>query len=82
MFAISTNFHVFASQKKEIKKFKKFGKKLAQERRADFERMAEKMRDIANEEKRRTKDLLKDHREFFEKLDVDNTTSIDFFEKK
>lgn len=78
-FAVSTNFHVFASQKKEMKRFKKFGKKLAQDRRDDFQRMADKMRDIANEEKRRTKELLREHREFFEKRDVD---TIEFYEKK
>lgn len=85
MFAIiSSNFHVHASsQKKEMKKFKKFGKKLAQERRRDFERMADKMKDIATEEKRRTKELLKEHREFFEKRETaEETTSIDFYEKK
>jgi len=88
MLTITTNFQVFASsskqQKKEIKKFRKFGKRIARERRTDFERMADKMKDIAKDEERRTKELLKEHREFFEKRGGgggDESTSIDFYEK-
>ena len=88
MLTIATNFQVYASssnkQKKELKKFRKFGKRIARERRVDFERMADKMKDIAKDEERRTKELLKEHREFFEKRGGggDNeSTSIDFYEK-
>ena len=81
MFTLVSNFHVFASSshKKDRKRFRKFGKKVAQERRTDFERMAEKIKDIAEDEKRRTKEFVKEHREFFEKQP---DTTIDFFEKK
>lgn len=89
MLTIATNFQVYASspnkqQKKELKKFRKFGKRIARERRTDFERMADKMKDIAKDEERRTKELLKEHREFFEKRgggDDGESTSIDFYEK-
>jgi hypothetical protein len=88
MLTIATNFQVYASssnkQKKELKKFRKFGKRIARERRVDFERMADKMKDIAKDEERRTKELLKQHREFFEKRvggDDVESTSIDFYEK-
>jgi len=88
MLTIATNFQVYASssnkQKKELKKFRKFGKRIARERRVDFERMADKMKDIAKDEERRTKELLKEHREFFEKRGGgggDESTSIDFYEK-
>jgi hypothetical protein len=88
MLTIATNFQVYASssnkQKKEVKKFRKFGKRIARERRVDFERMADKMKDIAKDEERRTKELLKQHREFFEKRvggDDAESISIDFYEK-
>jgi len=79
MFSITTT----QCSQKMTKKFKKFGKRLARERRADLDRYAEKIRDIAADERRRTKELLKDHREFFEKSPStkNRTTAIDFFEK-
>jgi len=69
---------VSASKTFSKKKFKKFGKKLRQERREDLRRMSEKFKDIAKDEERRMKDLFKQHREFFEEK---QSTSIDFYEK-
>jgi hypothetical protein len=74
MFAIQ----VSASKTFSKKKFKKFGKKLRQERRDDLRRMSEKFKDIAKDEERRMKELFKQHREFFEEK---QSTSIDFYEK-
>jgi len=69
----------------EPKKIKKFRKRLAKERREDLNRMAEKIKDIAEDEKRRSKELLREHREFFETPRQGNKktkeTSIDFYEK-
>lgn len=65
------------------KKLKKFRKKLARERREDLLRMSEKIKDIAMDEQRRTKEIVQRHREFFEpnkKPPTDNLP-IDFFEK-
>lgn len=65
------------------KKLKKFRKRLAKERRDDLQRMADKIKDIAEDEKRRSKELLREHREYFETPHQKKTkeTSIDFFEK-
>jgi len=67
----------------EPKKLKKFRKRLAKERRDDLQRMADKIKDIAEDEKRRSKELLREHREYFETPRQKKTkeTSIDFFEK-
>ncbi len=65
----------------EPKKVKKFRKRLAKERREDLNRMAEKIKDIAEDEKRRSKELLREHREFFETPRQKKDKSIDFYEK-
>ena len=67
----------------EPKKLKKFRKRLAKERREDLQRMADKIKDIAEDEKRRSKELLREHREYFETPRQSKTKddSIDFFEK-
>jgi hypothetical protein len=66
----------------EPKKLKKFRKRLAKERREDLQRMADKIKDIGQDEMRRSKDLLREHREYFEKSEKKTKdTSIDFFEK-
>ena len=62
------------------KKLKKFRKRLAKERRDDLQRMADKIKDIAEDEKRRSKELLREHREYFE-TPRQKKSSIDFFEK-
>jgi succinylglutamate desuccinylase len=65
----------------EPKKLRKFRKRLARERREDLNRMAEKIKDIAEDEKRRSKELLREHREFFETPRQKKDKSIDFYEK-
>lgn len=68
--------------KKVVKKFKKFGKRLAKQREVDLRRMSDEMRRVAEDETRRTRELLREHREFFEKKGDDKKEeSIDFFEK-
>jgi hypothetical protein len=89
MFTVSKNVHVvpvYAGRKKELKKFRKFGKKLLKDRQSDFERMGDRMKDIAREEERRTKELLREHREFFEKdrevPTIPGDAAIDFFDRQ
>jgi len=67
----------------EPKKLKKFRKRLARERREDLERMAEKIKDIGTDELRRSKEILREHREYFETKPTEKKKekSIDFFEK-
>lgn len=80
MFSIQAS--IISASSFNQKKFKKFGKKLQRERRADFERMADRVRDIAKDEERRVKELLKQHQEFFsDKPAKKESTAIDFFEK-
>jgi len=81
MFAI-TNPVVFASSKKVVKKFKKFGKRMSRERQLDLERYGQRLKDIALEERRRTRELFREHKEFFEKsVPEQSQTNIDFYEK-
>jgi len=66
----------------EPKQLKKFRKRLAKERREDLQRMAEKIKDIGADELRRSKEILREHREYFEtKPTKKSTKSIDFYEK-
>ena len=66
----------------EPKKLRKFRKRLAKERREDLERMANKIKDIGQDELRRSKELLREHREYFETpRQGRKETSIDFYEK-
>lgn len=73
---------VVAGKKKMRKRLRKFGQKLADERRDDLRRMAEKIGEICREEERRSKELFRQHREFFNVYDDDDykPESIDFFE--
>lgn len=67
----------------EPKKLRKFRKRLAKERREDLERMAEKIKDIGQDELRRSKELLREHQEYFQRSEEKKKKekSIDFFEK-
>lgn len=66
----------------EPKKLRKFRKRLAKERREDLERMANKIKDIGQDELRRSKELLREHREYFETpRQGRKEKSIDFYEK-
>ena len=80
MFAItySTSFAAGAER------FKTFGKKMKKQRQDDFSRIRDKFSDIARDEERRAKDILKEHQDFFKKAKAKGSakkTSIDFYEK-
>jgi hypothetical protein len=65
-------------------RFKKFGKKMKKQRQDDLGRIKDKVSDIAKEEQRRAKDILKEHQDFFKKAKAKGSakkTSIDFYEK-
>jgi hypothetical protein len=70
---------VIAGKKKMRKRLRKFGRKLANDRRDDLQRMADKIGEICREEERRSKELFREHREFFDDDDY-KPQSIDFFE--
>tara|TARA_B100000427_G_scaffold137334_1_gene114198 strand:- start:560 stop:817 length:258 start_codon:yes stop_codon:yes gene_type:complete len=84
MFSLSTVATNFASTQK---KFKKFGKKLRKQRDGEIDGMKEKMKEIAQDEIERTKNLFERHKEFFSKQKQcknapnTETTAIDFYEK-
>jgi len=84
MFSLSTVATNFESTQK---KFKKFGKKLRKQRDGEVNGMKEKMKEIAQDEIERTKNLFKKHQDFFkEQKQCKNapsteTTAIDFYEK-
>jgi hypothetical protein len=66
-------------------RFKKFGKKMKKQRQDDLGKIKDKVSDIAKEEQRRAKDILKEHQDFFKKSKKSKgsakKTSIDFYEK-
>lgn len=69
MFTITASAStVQCGMKKTQKNFKKFGKRLAKQRRADLNLMGQRVKDIAHDEERRARQLAKDHREFIESL--------------
>lgn len=69
MFTITASVStVQCGVKKTKKSFKKFGKRLAKQRRADLDLMGQRVKDIAHDEERRARQLAKDHREFIESL--------------
>lgn len=62
------------------KKFKKYGKNMKKQRTNDIHRIKEKLSEIAEEEKVRSREILESHKAFFEK-EKEHPTSIDFYEK-
>ena len=84
MFSLSTVTTTFASTQK---KFKKFGKKLRKQRDGEIDTMKEKLKEIAQDEVERSKNLFERHKEFFstqkqcKNTPTTETTSIDFYEK-
>mgnify|MGYP001164886358 CR=1 FL=1 len=84
MFSLSTAATNFASTQK---KFKKFGKKLRKERQEQLDGMKDKMKEIAQDEIERTKNIFNKHKDFFKdqkqckKTPTTETTAIDFYEK-
>lgn len=88
MFTISSSVRVVNVQcgmKKTQKNFKKFGKRLAKQRRAELNLMGQRVKDIAHDEERRARELAKDHREFIESLiarkrEDEDETDVSFFD--
>ena len=82
MFSLSTVATNFASTQK---KFKKFGKKLRKQRDGEIDSMKEKLKEIAQDEIERSKNLLERHKEFFSEqkqcknAPATETTAIDFY---
>lgn len=64
------------------KKFKKYGKQMKKQRMGDFQTIRERLSEIAEGEKLRSREILESHRAFFmeEKKPKENV-SIDFYEK-
>jgi len=80
MFSITTSV-TFATS---TKRFKKFGRKMKDQRRDDLSKIGEKIKDIARDEERRAKDIFREHREFFngnsKNSQKKEDLAIDFFE--
>jgi len=84
MFSLSTVAANFASTQK---KFKKFGKKLRKQRDGEIDTMKEKLKEIAQDEIKRSQNLFQKHKDFFKdtkkctNTPTTETTAIDFYEK-
>jgi phosphoenolpyruvate-protein kinase (PTS system EI component) len=64
------------------KKFKKYGKKMKKQRVNDFTNIREKLSEIAEGEKARSREILESHKAFFvEEKKPKEEVSIDFYEK-
>ena len=61
------------------KKLEDFGKRMSKQRKSHMDSMGKQLKKIADEEKKRAKDIFEEHRNFF-KGDPD-TVSVDFYEK-
>ena len=84
MFSLSTAATNFASTQK---KFKKFGKKLRKERQEQIDNMKEKIKEISQDEIKRSQNLFQKHKDFFKEsqksssTQTSEVTAIDFYEK-
>ena len=64
------------------KRFKKFGKKMKKNTDTDVGKIREKLSDISRDEQRRTKEIFREHQEFFKgSTPKTEEVSIDFFQK-
>ena len=64
------------------KKFKKYGKKMKKQRVNDFTNIREKLSEIAEGEKARSREILESHKAFcVEEKKPKEEVSIDFYEK-
>jgi len=61
------------------KKFEDFGKRMSKQRKSHVDTITKKLKDIAEDEKKRSKNIFEEHKEFFKK--EPETVSIDFYEK-
>ena len=84
MFSLSTVATNFESTQK---KFKKFGKKLRKQRQEQVDNITEKLKEISQDEIKRSQNLFQKHKDFFTEqkqtkaTPSTETTSIDFYEK-
>lgn len=65
-------------------RFKKFGRKMKEQRQDDLSRIKDKVGDIARDEQRRVKEIFKEHQNFFKSNKIKTKSkpkSIDFYEK-
>jgi hypothetical protein len=61
-------------------RFKKFGKKMKKNSDVDVAKIREKLSDISRDEQRRTKDIFREHQEFFKGSSKKEDVAIDFYE--
>jgi len=61
------------------KKLEDFGKRMSRQRKSHIDSMGKQLKKIADEEKKRAKDIFEEHRDFFK--EKPETVSIDFYEK-
>jgi len=86
--ASSTRTITVCGMKKTQKSFKKFGKRLAKQRREDLNLMGQRVKDIARDEERRARELAAEHQAFIEALtpklrkdeDEDEDDDVSFFD--
>lgn len=64
-------------------KFKKFRKNMDKQHNERMKELGDKIKDIADKETKRAKDIAQEHKDFFtpEKEAPKSTTQIDFYEK-
>jgi len=75
--AASTRNVTVCGTKKTQKEFRKFGKRLARQRRDDLDLMGQRVKDIAKDERRRAQTLVDEHQEFLEKIKPKNSEDDD-----
>jgi len=84
MFSLSTAAANFDATQK---KFKKFGKKLRKQRQEQVDGITEKLKEISQDEIKRSQNLFQKHKDFFNNTkkcsstSSTETTAIDFYEK-
>lgn len=66
--ASSTRNVTVCGTKKTQKEFRKFGKRLAKQRRDDLDLMGQRVKDIVKDERSRAQMLVDEHQEFLEKI--------------
>ena len=75
--AASTRNVTVCGTKKTQKEFKRFGKRLAKQRRDDLDLMGQRVKDIVKDERSRAQTLVDEHQEFLEKIKPKNSEDDD-----
>jgi hypothetical protein len=81
--AASTRVVTVCSTKKTQKEFRKFGKRLAKQRRDDLDLMGQRVKDIVKDERSRAQTLVDEHKEFIDALKPkksDDDDDVSFFD--